>query len=213
MEKLELKQVVEFLDIFGKLTISDVPVDAFSVNPPSWIGRVLFRQACALFTRKDHGPNRGIANRGRIALLKAAVQFAKGTGAVPKLNYWTSDTTFENIEATRWELDQESTELMKRYYLVKVESLQFFGASNFGIPFWEGLNILLLTYPIIIWAALSQSDSEPMVVKIQRAISLVDDHFGFNKILGGIRQRYGFNILGQRNETEKLIAWYSRPAI
>jgi len=213
LSKLGIDQVKEFLDIFGKVTISDVPVDAFAVPSPNWVGRILFRQITALFTRKDHGPNRGIANKGRIALLKAAIQFARGTGTVPKLNVWVSDTTFENIESRRCELDEESNELLKRYYLIKIESLQFFGASNFGIPFWEGLNILLLTYPIIVWTSLAQSSQDPMVDKIQRAISLVDDHFGFNKILGGLRQRYGFNLLAQRKETEKLVAWYSRQSI
>lgn len=213
MSKLNITQVTEFLDIFEKVTISDVPVDSFSVPSPNWVGRVIFRQISALFTRKDHGPNRGIANKGRIALLKAAIQFAKGSGKVPKLNAWISETTFEDIESRRGELDEESNELLKRYYFVKIESLQFFGASNFGIPFWEGLNILMLTYPIIIWASLAQNSQDTMVVKIQRAISLVDDHFGFNKILGGLRQRYGFNLLDQRNETEKLIAWYSRSCI
>jgi len=213
MSKLNITQVTEFLDIFEKVTISDVPVDAFAVPSPNWVGRVLFRQISALFTRKDHGPNRGIANKGRIALLKAAIQFAKGSGKVPKLNAWISDTTFEDIESRRCELDEESNELLRRYYLVKIESLQFFGASNFGIPFWEGLNILLLTYPIIIWTSLAQNSQDTMADKIQRAISLVDDHFGFNKILGGLRQRYGFNLLDQKNETEKLIAWYSRPCI
>jgi lysine-N-methylase len=213
MSKLKIDQVTEFLDIFSKVTISDVPVDAFAIPSPSWVGRVLFRQITALFTRKDHGPNRGIANKGRMALLKAAIQFAKGAGNIPKLNVWISDTTFEDIELKRSDLDVESNELLKRYYLIKLESLQFFGASNFGIPFWEGLNILLLTYPIIIWTSLAQNSQDPMADRIQRAISLVDDHFGFNKILGGLRQRYGFNLLAQRNETEKLIAWYSRQAL
>jgi lysine-N-methylase len=94
-----------------------------------------------------------------------------------------------------------------------MESLQFFGASNFGIPFWEGLNILLLTYPIIVWTALSMGGNHRLVDNIQRAMSLVDDHFGFNKIIGSFRQRYGFRLLSQRNSIEKLIAWYSRPAI
>lgn len=213
LNSLKISQIIEFLDIFEKVTISDVPVDPFSVSPPDWVGRVIFRQVSALFTRKDHGPNQGIANNGRIALLKAAMRFTRGTGKVPKLNAWTSDITFKQIESMRCGLDYESNELLKRYYVVKMESLQFFGASNFGIPFWEGLNILLLTYPIIVWTALSMGENHRLVDNIQKAMSLVDDHFGFNKIIGSFRQRYGFRLLSQRNSIEKLIAWYSRPAI
>ena len=43
-----------------------------------------------------------------------------------------------------------------------------------------------------------------------RALSIVDDHFGFNRVLGTLRQRLSFKILARRGEISRLVAWYSR---
>ena len=43
-----------------------------------------------------------------------------------------------------------------------------------------------------------------------KALTVVDDHFGFNKILATYRQRTGFRILARQGELARLIAWYSR---
>jgi hypothetical protein len=50
----------------------------------------------------------------------------------------------------------------------------------------------------------------PREEAIVRALSVVDDHFGFNRILATTRQRIGFRILARQGELAKLIAWYSR---
>jgi lysine-N-methylase len=38
----------------------------------------------------------------------------------------------------------------------------------------------------------------------------VDDHFGFNPVLGTLRQRMSFRILGGTGQLTRLIAWYGR---
>jgi hypothetical protein len=43
-----------------------------------------------------------------------------------------------------------------------------------------------------------------------RALSIIDDHFGFNPLLASRRMRLGFQILARRGELSRLIAWYSR---
>ena len=45
---------------------------------------------------------------------------------------------------------------------------------------------------------------------IIKALSIVDDHFGFNRVLATLRQRMSFQILARRGELPRLIAWYSR---
>jgi hypothetical protein len=42
------------------------------------------------------------------------------------------------------------------------------------------------------------------------ALTVVDDHFGFNRVLKSRRQRLGFGILSRTGELNKLIAWYGR---
>lgn len=199
----------EFLNLIGTSLEAEVPRDPAALPPASWVGHVLFRQALALFLRKDQGPNRGLAARGRAALLAAALQFARGTGPVPRLHAWLPETTFERIEAATGPLSGEAEQVLERYYAIKVGSLQFCGPAYFGLPFWDGLEALLVTYPVILWTARAFHDL-PRAEAVTRALCIVDDHFGFNRVLASHRQRLSFRLLASLKELERLIAWYSR---
>jgi lysine-N-methylase len=50
----------------------------------------------------------------------------------------------------------------------------------------------------------------PPAVALSRALSIVDDNFGYNPILGTSRQRLALRILARTGELERLIAWYGR---
>jgi lysine-N-methylase len=213
MRPLKLQQVrggdlAVTLEALSRETES-VPPHPMVMQPPSWVGRVLFRQACALFTRKDHGPNRGLAAKGRVALLGAAWRFARGKGAVPRLHRAIPETTFEEAERPRGPLLAEAEAVLERYYSIKVGSLQFCGGASFGLPFWAGFSTLALTLPVILWVARLFRDV-PREEAITRAITIVDDHVGFNRVLGTMRQQYAVSILARRGELAKLIGWYSR---
>ena len=179
------------------------------VPPPGWIGRILFRQAAALFTRKDHGPNRGLAARGRLALMGAAYRFARGKGPIPRMHRGLPETTFEEVEVPRGPLPPEAEQVLERYYAIKVGSLQFCGAASFGLPFWEGFEVLALTLPLVLWVARMYRDV-PRHEAVTKALTVVDDHIGFNRVLASVRQRLSFHILARGGELARLIAWYSR---
>jgi lysine-N-methylase len=213
MRSMKLEQVrgadlAQTLELLSRDTDS-LPPHPMVIPPPGWVGRILFRQACALFTRKDHGPNRGLAAKGRIALLGAAWRFARGTGPVPQVHRAIPVTTFEEAERPRGPLLADAEAVLERYYLIKVGSLQFCGAASFGLPFWQGFSTLALTLPVILWASRLFRDV-PREEAITRAITIVDDHVGFNRVLGTFRQQSSFSILSGRGELTKLIAWYSR---
>src|SRR5262249_31074491 len=72
LDQVKGERLTELLQIIQGSVEAEVPKDPASLPPPGWIGRVLFRQAVALYTRKDHGPSHGLARRGRGALLAAA---------------------------------------------------------------------------------------------------------------------------------------------
>jgi lysine-N-methylase len=200
------KRLGEFLQVVASGLDEEVVREPAAVPPPGWMGRILFRQALALFTRKDHGPDRGIARRGRLALLGAAWRFVRGSGPVPRLHAKIPDTTFEKVANTVCVLPEAAEEVLERYYTVKVESLQFCGPTNFHLSFWDGFDVLALTYPIIRWVAKALADLPP-VEAVERALTIVDDHFGYNRILGSRRQRISFRILARTGELPKLIAW------
>jgi lysine-N-methylase len=100
-------------------------------------------------------------------------------------------------------------ETLERYYVVKLNSLQFCGPPNFDLPLWAGLESLVLTLPMILWLRRAFTDLSP-VNAVQQAIQLVDDHFGGDPMLGFPHIQYLQRTLAQRGELEKLVAWYSR---
>jgi lysine-N-methylase len=202
-------RLVEFLQVISESLDAEVASDPANVPPPTWVGRILFRQALAIFTRKDHGPNRRLIS-GRWALLRAAWRFAVGKGVVPRLHGWLPpDLTFERVEEPAGPLPPEAERVLERYYAVKIESLQFCGSMNFGMSFWEGLDALILTAPIVLWLcrAITNVSREEAAV---RAIGMVDNNFGFNRRLKTLRKMRTLSILAHRGELERLVAWYSR---
>jgi lysine-N-methylase len=208
-EQVRGQQLVEFLQLVRGALDSEVPADPAKVPPPGWMGRLLFRQAVALFARRDQGPNRGLAASGKRALLLAAYRFAQGHGPVPRLNAFLPETTFEQVEAAATALSVEAEDVLQRYYTVKVASLQFCGSTYFGVSFWDGLEALAVTFPVVCWLTRALRPKAGGEAVFQ-AVSLVDDHFGYNPVLGTARQRLSFRILARSGELARLIAWYGR---
>jgi lysine-N-methylase len=208
-EAISGQRLNDFLSIVAQSLDTEVPPDPASLPAPGWIGRVLFRQALAVYTRKDQGPKRGISSQGRVALFRAACRFALGHGPIPKVHARLPDVTFDECEAPIGPLPPDAEQLLERYYCVKVESMQFCGRSYFGVGFWEGVEALALTYPVLLWLRRAFKQLPPAEA-VTQAMTIADDHFGFNRALGWLRQRFSFRILAQRGELDKLIAWYSR---
>jgi lysine-N-methylase len=205
---LEGQQLTDLINIMKGVADSETPADVESLPRPGWIGRILFRQALAIFTRKDHGPQRGLSSKGRIALFRAAWRFTRGKGLIPRMHNALPEVTFEEVEKPLGGLTPEAEAILQRYYLLKVGSLQFCGPAFFGLPFWEGLHILALTFPILAFIVRMYRD-RPQAEAVAQALTIVDDHIGFNKLLATFRQRMSFSILANR-ELPQLIGWYSR---
>ena len=202
-------RLTEFLNILIASLGADIPRDPASLPPPGWIGRILFRQALAIYTRKDQGRKRGLSRQGRVALFFAACRFIWGRGPVPKLHAGLPDGRFERLEEPVGPLPVEAEKVLTRYYSVKIESMQFCGMTNFGFGFWEGLESLALTYAVVMWLRRLFSHLRP-VEAVQSALTVMDDHMGFNRVLGTLRQRMSFRILARGGELDRLVAWYSR---
>jgi lysine-N-methylase len=208
-DKIDGARLEEFLNLVVSSLDGETPSDPATLAPPSWLGRLLFRQNLALFARKDQGPDRGLAAEGRLALLRAGWRFARGRGCVPRVNGRMPDATFEQVETLRRPPTPESEAVLERYYVTKIGSLQFCGVMNHGLSFWDGFEMLAATFPVVCWL-MRLFAALPAAEAAQRAISMVDDHFGFNRALGTRRQRLGFRIMTRTGELDKLIAWYGR---
>jgi lysine-N-methylase len=206
LERVRGKALGELIQILHGVADAETPANPMMVPAPGWVGRLLFRQAAALYTRKDFGPNRGLAARGRLALMRAAWTFARGRGPVPRMHRGLPETTFEQAEVPRGPLPQPAEEVLERYYTLKVGSLQF---CAFGIPLWEAFESLAVTLPVVLWVARLFRDV-PREQAVTTALTVVDDHVGFNRVLASVRQRLSFRILARSGELARLIAWYSR---
>ncbi len=199
----------DFLDVMTAATHDEVP-EAAKVPAPGWIGRMLFRQMIALYSRKDNGPDAGIASHSRWIRIRSAWRFARGSGEIPKLHAKIPTATFAEVEQSVGPLSPETEALLLRYYRVKVESLQFCGPTNFHRPYWEGLDSLLLTFPAILWLTrVFARGSLDRVNAAKLALRLVDDSFGFNKLLDVGLQAWAIRTLADRGEVVKLIARYA----
>src|SRR5262249_49757288 len=54
----------EMLHVLGQAMEDDAPKLAEEVPRPGWVGRMVFRPVLAVYARKDHGAERGTAQRG-----------------------------------------------------------------------------------------------------------------------------------------------------
>jgi lysine-N-methylase len=202
----------ELLQVLAQAADDDEPRSAAEVPAPGWVGRTVFRNLAAVFSRKDHGAEKGTAQRGPLSRVASAVRFARGRGRVPKVHLaLPDDATFAAGEVPLPALPDDATALLSRWHRVKIESLQFCGAPNFGLGVWEGLESLALTFPAAMWLArVFASGGRPVEEAVTRAARMVDDNFGFNPLLGSVRQKFALRMLGNRGELPRLVAWYGR---
>lgn len=211
-EKVTGGRLREFLEVVSGAVMDEVPLYPKDVAEPGWTGRTVFRQTVAVYCRTDTGPNAGVAREGWLTRVKATWRFARGKGPIPRLHGLMPETTFEDVEQFAGELSAASNEMLTRYYRVKVESLQFFGPPNYGRPFWEGLDSLMMTFPVMMWLSrvLTTGGARPRDEAVKVAMQIVDHNFGFNPLLAAGRQSWALQSVAEKGELDRLIAWYAR---
>jgi lysine-N-methylase len=208
-DNLQGDRLSKYLRAVRNAVETEVPREAVDLPPPDrLLGGILFRALLAIFVRRDRDVS-GASDIGRrLGRVLAGWRFVTGRGRVPRVNEFLPETSFEQVERSSG-MPPEMDETLERYYVVKLDSLQFCGPPNFDLPLWAGLESLVLTLPMILWLRRAFTDLSP-VKAVQQAIQLVDDHFGGDPMLGFPHIQYLVRTLAQRGELEKLVAWYSR---
>jgi lysine-N-methylase len=212
-DKVAGKRLGELFEILVPAVADETPADPYAVRKPGWVGRMVFRQIAALYCRKDTGHDKGaVAGKGRIALAKAAWRFARGTGIVPKLHGLLPEgIPFAKADEPLGSLSEASEALLTRYYTSKVESMQFCGPTNFRQAFWDGLEMLVLTFPVMMFIArVMVAGGKPKDEAVADAVRIVDDNFGFNPLFGKGRQLWALRMMAAKGELPRLVAWYGR---
>ncbi len=209
LEGLSGNTLTEFLQAVRTGVEADVPRNPADVPPPEeLLGRVLFRLLLAVYVRRDRGMSPGLAIRSRLGRVGAGWRFLRGGGQVPRINEFLQETTFEAVEQNIG-LPPELDETLERYYVAKLNALQFCGPPNFNLPFWAGLESLILTLPMILWLRRALIGVPPLQA-LQQAIQIVDDHFGRDPMLDLPHFRFMQRTLAERGQLERLVAWYGR---
>ena len=199
----------EFLKVIRGGVESDVPRNPADVPPPSGaLGKGIFRALLAVYARRDRRGDVQTGFRNRLGRVSASWRFVWGRGRVPRVNDYLPDIRFGDIERATG-LPADIDEILERYYLVKLHSLQFFGPPNFDLPLWAGLDSLILTLPMIFWLRRAFA-ALPAEQAAHRAVEIVDDHFGGDPMLGLPHIRLLQRILAERGQLERLVAWSSR---
>lgn len=203
-----LSELLHVLAAAAEDEVSESPVE---VPRPGWVGRMVFRPLVALYARKDSGPDRGPAQRSALGRLASAIRFARGKGRIPRVHAAMGAATFADAEKPLGELSDSAVSLLTRWARVKVESGQFCGPTNFGLPVWDGLESLAAAFAAAMWLArVLKAGGRLQDEAIMLAVRIVDDNFGFNKLLGSVRQKAALRMLGSKGELPKLVAWYGR---
>ncbi len=199
----------ELLYLLNEAAEDEVPVSPDEVPAPGWVGRMVFRPLAALYARKDSGPERGPAQAGPTSRLLAALQFARGSGSVPRVHAAVPETTFAEADQPLPALSDTASSMLTRWARVKVESLQFCGPTNFQLPVWDGLESLATAFVAVMWLArVLASDGRPTDDAITQALRIIDDNFGFNPLLGSTRQKFALRLLSSKGELPRLVARY-----
>jgi lysine-N-methylase len=201
----------ELLHVLSQAAEDEVPVSPDLVPPPGWVGRMVFRPLAALYARKDSGSERGSAQATAFGRLLAAIQFARGTGRVPPIHAAIPRATFADATQPLPELSDQVQSVLTRWARVKIESGQFCGPTNFGLGIWDGVESLATAFTAVMWLArVLTAGQRATDDAVTLAVRIVDDNFGFNKLLGSARQRFALRLLSSRGELPKLVAFYGK---
>jgi lysine-N-methylase len=204
-EQVTGERLREFLDLVVPAVDAEVPHDWRSWPEPEWIGRLLFRTALSIYLRRDQGTHRGVRARGWWAWMAAAARLVRGNGAIPRFHAGLPETSFEALDTSAGPVAPEAERVLERYYLIKVQSLQF----CMGFAFWEGFEALALTFPILCWLMRGFRTLGPEEAAC-RSLSIVDYHVGHNPALTQLPHRLALRLLVARRDLDRLIAWYAR---
>ncbi|MDR3706980.1 MAG: YkgJ family cysteine cluster protein [Capsulimonadaceae bacterium] len=142
----------------------------------------------------------------------ASMNLLGGRGMVPRLYEGFPDVSFRDIEAFRYEPSGDTSLTIERYLHTHLISMGFFGAGYYGDGYLDGLNALLLTYPLLLWFARAFAGSEGASTlspaNIERALMVVDHQRGQTPLMNTGSERALARYLGDRNVLRSLAIWY-----
>jgi len=208
--KISGTRLSELLTLLREASAVEIP-ELPASDSPSTISLMQFRMLAGQYARKDTAANLDRSWSGRFQQLKNAMKLLRAAGLMPEFDDDFRAVSLEQINAVTGSLPDQSREMLRRYYRVKVQGLHFCGLPCYDLPVVEGMQSLLLTFPVILrlarWRAASQSRSEWTHADLREALNRVDHQHGFSPVLGSWGARRRVRNLVVTGDLQRLIVW------
>ena len=137
---------------------------------------------------------------------------ATGFGKLRLRNFNQSIALSALKKCPPWQPDDASQQLLEHYFFSKLATRDYFGAACFDLPFTTGINLLALTYPLIVALArlesLSHGHTQPTVAEVKNAIYFSDFCCYASDIMTGPAARVSHFMLDSAQLIEKLVWHY-----
>jgi Fe-S-cluster containining protein len=178
---------------------------------PLW--RVMFRQFCFLFQRRQGGSYRELGLMGRLGVriksFRTGIRFATGAGEVelPAIDGAIDLKALRDVEVGRLNSAQELA--LSRFIAGKIYGKQHFGRLFFNYSLQRGLEFLLLSAGAVLWyarvLALARGDKEVNTDDVVEAIRYVDFCYGYSSAPGLILERLRVQLLSREDLGIRLV--------
>ena len=190
--------------------------EAESEPLPEGIGglwRVMFRQFCFLFQRRQGGAYRELGLLGKLGVrlrtFRTGIQFARGRGRVelPDVETGIDLDALRDVEVGR--LNQAQEQALSRFLAGKIYGKQHFGKLFFNYSLRRGLEFLLLSAGAVLWyarvLALARGDKQVSTDDVIEAVRYVDFCYGYSAAPALILERLRVQLLSQEDRAIRLV--------
>jgi Fe-S-cluster containining protein len=182
-------------------------------GPANALSRMLFRQFCFLFQRRQGGSYREMNLFGklgaRLRTFWTGVQFTFGAGAPPLVAMPGPAPLAKVAALSPQPLDAEAEMAISRFLAAKLYGKQHFGKLFFDYPLRSGLEFLLLSAGAVMWYArartVARGDSQTTLEDILEAIRYVDFCYGFSAAPALMIERLRIRVLSHGDTAIRLV--------
>lgn len=205
---LEGRKFSEFLETIANKVVETAATDTLPRVAPPGMVQTAFRQVLGIYGRIDR-----VGEKAQpMARLRNSLNVIGGRGEAPAFRPDFPQVAFGDIDAMRGTPANGAADALERYYHLRLTSMGFFGRAFYGFSYLDGMNSLLLTYPLINWFARAYAHGAgldtPNAACMAHAIQIVDHQHGMLPLLKSAPQRMLTNFLAERSHLRKLIIWY-----
>jgi Fe-S-cluster containining protein len=150
---------------------------------PNFHQRMVFRYILSGFIRSDEESAFKFLPVARLSRVKSILKFSLGAGSLDQISRHLPDTScidpMESAEGMEW--DEDAFDIYWNYLGSKLDSLHFCGYPCLNLSFEEGMQHLLITYPVLAHfsALLAKSDKREKIngKDVSKALSFIDHTF------------------------------------